>query len=354
MRISTRLPIVLVLALLVAACGMSGDPNSMSGANGGVVQGTLTGSGSQNVQVGMQSMDAATTTGAGGAFLLTDVPTGATTLRFSGGGHSAVLTMAPMVSGEFRHMAVSVSGNDAREDSEQTETEFEGTVDAVNGMVLTVAGRMVAVTDATTIRKDGAVASFADLTLGAPVEVEGTLNADGSVTASEIRIEEREKNADRVAFVGTLEKISGTTLMVSGVTVNIDSTTMIVKGDTTLTLADLVVGDRVLVRGAVQADKSVNATRIRVLQGGGEPEEMHVAGKVTAVDAATFTIGDTKITTDANTEFEGSGFHSLADLKVGDFALAEVVKQADGSLLAKEVRRFTLPPMPPMPPMPSM
>src|SRR5256885_6926744 len=35
---------------------------------------------------------------------------------------------------------------------------------------------------------------------------------------------------------------------------------------TSLTLADLKVGDRVLVRGAVQADMSVNATRIRVLQ----------------------------------------------------------------------------------------
>jgi len=54
-----------------------------------------------------------------------------------------------------------------------------------------------------------------------------------------------------------------------------------------------------------------------------------------------FTIGDTVITTDAKTEFEGSGFHGLADLKVGDFAFAEVIKQADGSLLAEEVKKFT-------------
>lgn len=349
MRIPTRLPNTLLLALLVASCGMSSDPDSMSSANGGVVQGTLTASGSQNVQVGMQSMGAAATTGVGGAFLLTDVPAGSTLLQFSGGGHNAVLTMPPVVPGEFRHMNVSVSGNDAKEDNEQTETEFEGTVDAVDGMVLTVAGRKVAVTDATTIRKDGVVVGFADLTPGTPVEVEGTLNADGTVTASEIRIEEREKNAERVVFVGTLEKISGATLTVSGVMVNVvGATTMIVKGDTALTLDDLAVGDRVLVRGSVQADKSVNATRIRVLQGGDEPEERHVAGKVTVVDASTFTIGDTKITTDANTEFEGNGFHSLADLNVGDFALAEVVKQADGSLLAKEVKRFTPPSMPAM------
>jgi hypothetical protein len=191
--------------------------------------------------------------------------------------------------------------------------------------------------------------------VGAPVEVEGTLNADGTVTASEIRIENK-NDVDRIAFVGTITQIAGTTLTVGGVTVNVSSTTMIVKGDTPLMLADLMVGDHVLVRGAVQADKSVNATRIRVLQGDdGEPEEIHVAGKVTALDATTFTIGDTKITTDANTKFEGTGFTSLADLKVGDFAFAEVIKQADGSLLAKEVRKFTLPPMPlPMPPEPPM
>jgi cytoskeletal protein CcmA (bactofilin family) len=353
MQIPTRLSGVLVLALLVAACGMS-DPG-MQSSNGGVLQGTLVAGGSQNVQVGMQSMGAAATTGAGGAFLLTEVPAGASTLQFSGGGHNAVLTMPPVVSGEFRHMSVSVSGDEASEDNEQTETEFEGTVEAISGTVLTIAGRMVAVTDATMIGKDGAAATFAELTLGTPVEVEGTLNADGTVTASEIRIEEQEKNAERAAFVGTLTQISGNTLTVGGVMVNVGPTTMIVKGDTALALADLAVGDRVLVRGAVQADKSINATRIRVLQGGGEAEEMHVTGKVTAVDATSFTIGETKITADASTEFEGSGLHSLADLKVGDFALAEVVKQTDGSLLAKEVKRFTPPSMPPvMPPMPSM
>lgn len=348
MQIPTRLPSVLVLALLVAACGMSGDPGGMPSSNGGVVQGTLTASGPQSVQVGMQSMAAAATTGAGGAFLLTDVPAGASTLQFSGEGHNAVLTMPPVVSGEFRHMSVSVSGDDATEDNEQTETEFEGTIDAVSGTVLTVAGRRVAVTDATMIGKDGATATFADLTLGTPVEVEGTLNADGSVTASEIRIEEQEKNAQRAAFVGTLTQIAGNTLTVGGIMVNVGSTTMIAKGDTPLTLADLVVGDRLLVRGAVQADKSINATRIRVLQSDDrEAEEMHVTGQVTAVDATSFTVGGTKITTDANTQFE-RGINSLADLKVGDFALAEVVKQADGSLLAKEVKKFTPPPMPPM------
>ncbi len=342
MQIPTRSLSVLIL-VLVAACGTSSHPTDMpASSGGGIIQGSVIGSGSQML-VEVPSSSAATTTDANGGFLLANVPKGATVLHFSGGGQNASLATAPVVSGEFRHLTLSISGTRVTEQSEQTETEFEGTVDAIDGMVLTVAGRKVAVTDATTIRKDDAAATFADLMLGTPVEVEGTLNADGTVTASEIRIEDRD-DADRVAFVGTLTQITGNTLIVGAVTVNVSSATVIVKGDTTLTLADLMVGDRLVVRGTVQADKSINATRIRVLEREDEPEEMHVAGKVTAVDANTFMIGDTKITTDAKTEFEGSGFQSLADLKVGDFAFAEVIKQADGSLLAKEVRKFTPPP----------
>jgi hypothetical protein len=343
MQISTRSLSALVLVLLAAACGSSSDPNSMPAANGGaVVQGTVMGGGTQNMRVAVPSSSAATTTDTAGGFVLTGVPKGAAALQFSGGGQSATLATAAVVPGEFRRLTVSISGTRVTEHNEQTETEFEGTVDAIDGMVLTVAGRKVAVTDATKIRKDDAAATFADLVLGTPVEVEGTLNADGSVTASEISIEDK-NDAERIAFVGTLTQIAGNALTVDGVTVNVGSATVIVKGDTTLTLADLKVGDRLLVRGAVQADKSINATRIRVLQREGEPEEMHVAGKVTAVGANTFTIGDTMIATDANTEFEGSGLQSLADLKVGDFVFAEVMKQAGGSLLAEEVKRFTPP-----------
>ena len=347
MKISKRSLSVLALALLAAACGSSGDPDGMPAANGGaVVQGNVMGGGSQNMRVAVPNSSAATTTSATGGFVLTGVPKGAAALQFSGGGQNATLATAPVVAGEFRRLTVSISGGSVTEHNEQTETEFEGTVDAIDGTVLTVAGRKVAVTDATKIRKDDAAATFADLVPGTPVEVEGTLNADGSVTASEISIEDR-NDAERIAFVGMLTQITGNTLTVDGRTVNVSpTTTKIVKGDTVLTLADLKVGDRLLVRGAVQADMSVNATRIRVLQREDEPEEMHVAGKVTAVDVDhnSFTIGDTKIATDANTEFEGNSLHSLADLKVGDFALAEVVRQADGSLLAKEVKKFTPPP----------
>src|SRR5882672_1228402 len=248
MQISTRSLSVLVLVLLAAACGSANDPTGMPASNGSaVIQGTGMGSGSQNMLVAVPSSSAATTIDATGGFVLADVPKGATILQFSGGGRSATLQTAAMVPGEFRRLTLSISGTGVTEKSEQTETEFEGTVDAIEGMVLTVASRKVAVTDATKIRKDDTAATFADLVLGTPVEVEGTLNADGSVIASEISIEDRNE-AERIAFVGTLTQITGNTLTVGDRMVNVSSATVIVRGDTTITLADLKVGDHVLVR----------------------------------------------------------------------------------------------------------
>src|SRR5258706_11715926 len=325
MQISTRSFNAVVLVLPGTGGGWASCRDSRPAANGsGVMQGNVMGGGSQSMRVAVPSSSAATTTDTAGGFLLTDVPKGAAALQFSAGGQSATLATAAMVSGEFRRLTVSISGDSATEQNEQTETEFEGTVDAVDGAVLTVAGRNVAVTDATKIRKEDAAATLADLTVGTPVEVEGTLNADGSVTASEISIEDR-NDVDRVVFVGTLTQINGNTLTVGGLTVNVGSATAIVKGDTILTLAGLMVGDRLLVRGAVQADKSISATRIRVLprEGDDEPEEMHVTGKVTAGGPDNLTHALTAITPGPPARLEGHGLERVPDLKAGELALAD-------------------------------
>src|SRR5882762_100312 len=109
MQISTRSLSALVLVLLAAACGSASDPNTMPAANGGaVVQGTVMGGGSQNMRVAVPSSSAATTTDTAGGFVLTGVPKGAAALQFSGGGQNATFATAPMVSGEFRRLTVSI------------------------------------------------------------------------------------------------------------------------------------------------------------------------------------------------------------------------------------------------------
>jgi riboflavin synthase alpha subunit len=246
-------------------------------------------------------------------------------------------------------LRVTLSGNQAQEECERTETEFHGQVTAIDGTTLTVGDRTVTVTDATVIRQNGANVALSAIAVGSFIEIDGALQADGTVLARRISIEDEQHEAGRVALVGALTAIDGNKLTVGGVLVTLSASTEILRGDVKVDASTLKIGDRLLVRGQVQADQSIAATRVRVLgDDDQEEEDFHVTGEVTAVssDRGTFSIGDTLMAVDAHTRFEGfGGPASLADLKVGDRVDAEVVKQADGSLLAKEVRRFH-PPQP--------
>jgi len=339
--------------LLLAGCGSGTPAPQLSGAT---IQGKLLNS-SQALRVEVPGTSVSATTGRSGSFLLTQVPEGATALRFKGPGTDATLAIERIVRDEFRHLRVTLSGNQAHEQCERTETEFHGQVTAISGTTLMVGDRTVTVTDATVIRQKGATVGLDAIAVGSFVEVEGALQEDGTVVARRISIEdEQHGDTGKVTLVGTLTAVDGTKLTVGGLVVTISADTEILRGNTKLDASALKVGDRLLVRGQVQADQSIAATRIRVLveddeDEDEEEEDFHVTGQVTAisVDHGTFTIGDTTISVDAHTRFEGSGGPaSLADLKVGDRVEAEVVKQADGSLLAKEVRRFR-PPQPPSP-----
>jgi len=334
--------------LLLAGCGSGTAAPQLAGAT---IEGKLL-NGSQALRVEVPGTSISATPSASGSFLLAQVPAGASALHFKGPGTDATLAIERVVRDEYRRLRVTLSGNQAQEECERTETEFHGQVTAIDGTTLTVGDRTVTVTDATVIRQNGANVALSAIAVGSFVEIDGALQADGTVLARRISIEDEQHEAGRVALVGALTAIDGNKLTVGGVLVTLSASTEILRGDVKVDASTLKIGDRLLVRGQVQADQSIAATRVRVLgDDDQEEEDFHVTGEVTAVssDRGTFSIGDTLMAVDAHTQFEGfGGPASLADLKVGDRVDAEVVKQADGSLLAKEVRRFH-PPQPPSP-----
>jgi hypothetical protein len=75
--------------------------------------------------------------------------------------------------------------------AQEEEVELDGVVEAMpaTGLVGTwqVSGRTVQVTDATEIDQE-----MGTLVVGAPVEVEGIPEADGSITATELEVEDLE------------------------------------------------------------------------------------------------------------------------------------------------------------------
>lgn len=159
--------------------------------------------------------------------------------------------------------------------------EFHGTVDSIVAPTLSVGTRAVTTDASTRFYKDHAAIAFDAITVGAYVEVKGTVQTDGSVLATSIELsssdsssgshdddaDEHAHHADTIIFKAAFQGASddAKTIHVGDLAVTISDTTRLVKGDATVTVADLVVGDTLVVRGVLQPGPTVAASKIRVL-----------------------------------------------------------------------------------------
>jgi len=120
---------------------------------------------------------------------------------------------------------------------------------------------MVAVTAMTKIEMDGF-----PVAVGSKVEVKGALNADGSINAAKIEVEDRDDVDDEFEFKGMIESLPSTPDLVgdwkvSGRTVRVNAATEIERD-----YGMVKVGAFVEVEGALQSDNSVIAKEIEVKQ----------------------------------------------------------------------------------------
>jgi hypothetical protein len=119
-------------------------------------------------------------------------------------------------------------------------------------------------------------------------------------------------------------------------TITVDAGTTYAKSGDTIALGDLKVGDQVGFRQTKESDGSFTIDAIVVVL-------PHLGGEVTAIDGSTITVtqrdGTTatiKVDTDTTYTVNGNGA-SLADVKVGQFLVAEGELNSDGSLAATNV-----------------
>ena len=227
-----------------------------------------------------------TTTDASGHFTLTGVPAGSVALRFQGPGVDATLEISGLAPGQVLTINVHVAGSEASltpagspspspspgDDGEQV--ELRGPITALGSSSLVVSGKTVAVSAATKIEGHQHVTlTFVDLKVGDSVEVEGTAQTDGSVLATKIKVEDQgNDNAAEVRLTGTVEFVTPPTLQVSGRTVVTNSATDI-HSNGAKSLSDILVGSTVEVRGVVQADNSILASRIELKSGGSSGDD---------------------------------------------------------------------------------
>lgn len=219
--------------------------------------------------------------------------------------------------------------------------EFTGTIESLpstTGRIgeWAVSGRKVNVTAATRIKQDkGAIA------VGVLVQVKGNLNSSGSVDATDIETKSGPSNpgGGRVSeFYGTIETLPGTTgqigaWTVSGRKVNVTASTVIENAS-----QGIAVGKRVEVKGAVQADGSINASKIEIKGGSGSPSSGILYGKIEVLPSATTLIGDWTIAAKtvhvtAATVIE----RKYGTIEVGAFVEVYGTAQADGSINASKI-----------------
>jgi hypothetical protein len=119
----------------------------------------------------------------------------------------------------------------------------------------------------TSIRHGNTTLTASDLKVGNHVEVKGTLNADGSIAATSITVEDTPGNDDHhesVEFSGIVTAASSTSLTVGSTTAALTSSTVVKNGDRTASIADIKAGQRVEVKADRDSAGHLTATLVKI------------------------------------------------------------------------------------------
>jgi hypothetical protein len=279
--------VTLALAAGSAACSSSNPAGPTS--SGAAITGSLVSERAlAGATVTVASTGARTTVDGSSRFAMSAVPPGTVRLMFKGPSLDGSIQLTGVKASDTIDVKVRVNGSTVSlesehrngdgddDDDDENEAEIEGTLTALTGasptLTLIVGGRTVTTTAATVVRMSGTTRTPGALAIGQRLEVEGILQANGSIVARKIQIEDDEEDddEDEVEFTGTLTARAGVvpilTLTVGGRTVLTNASTEIRTrhGGDRLDFSALVVGATLEVKGDRRPDATIVARRIRV------------------------------------------------------------------------------------------
>ncbi len=229
--------------------------------------------------------------------------------------------------------AASADGGD------DNEAQLTGVVESLpaSGLVgdWVVSSTTVHVTDATEIDQEDA-----SVAVGATVEVEGTTEADGSITASQVDVQESsdDDSNGEVQFEGTIDTLPGTTdfvgdWSVSGTTVHVTSSTEIDQSD-----GAVAVGAAVEVHGLLEADGSITATQVDVKDSSDiEDGSLSLTGTATAFPKTAARTGDWLVSRNTVHVRRATAIVHAQKLSRGSTVRVFGTWRADGSIRASRV-----------------
>jgi hypothetical protein len=219
--------------------------------------------------------------------------------------------------------------------------EIEGFVTRfVSAQDFDVSGLPVATSNSTVF--EGGTA--ADLGLNIKVEVEGSLNASGTLVASKVEIR-RAAAVRATALVDSVDRAASSLVML-GITVNIDALTRLEDKSNAnvrpLTINDLNTGDYLEVRGG---ELPAGSGRIlaSILERDDVDTETILQGFVASVADPSITILGVTITTNASTQFRDTDDSSITSAEffsratVGTHVKAKGIETSSTAITANEV-----------------
>ncbi len=217
------------------------------------------------------------------------------------------------------------------------EIEFTATIDTIFSNTVVVGG-IAFITDANTVILDNnrLPITFADLQIGMLVEIRGIRQADGSVLATNIKVEDFFN--DEVEVKSVIDSLGADWLAVAGHIFFVDDSTVVLdNANLPITFADLMVGQIVEVRADLRPDGTLLATRIHLEDGA---NELEMLGVIDSLDTNSLHVAGVKFLTDANTlvlDHAGNAIN-FSDLTVGLLVEIKAFRQPDSSLLAVRIK----------------
>ncbi|MBX2819544.1 MAG: T9SS type A sorting domain-containing protein [Rhodothermaceae bacterium] len=220
------------------------------------------------------------------------------------------------------------------------ELEFTGRVDSLGTGAIVVSGVAFVVGDNTIVLDDNNnTIPFSDLFVGQIVEIRGDLQRDGTWLATHIKVEDDVRGDDEVEFTGTIDDLSGSTITVNGTPFTVDQNTVVLDNNNNpFDFAMLVVGQLVEIKGFRQADGSILAVRIKIEDR--DDDEVELTGEIERIDGNSLDVAGLTFFVSDNTIILNNDNQPItfADLSVGLIVEIRADVQADGSLLASDIK----------------
>lgn len=185
------------------------------------------------------------------------------------------------------------------EDDENEEIELTAPIDTLFNDTLIVANNVFWTDENTEFLNDaGQAITFLDLQKGMIVEIRAEVQANGSLYANRVKVEDFFQ--DELELTGVIDSTGADFLVVSGLLFNVDANTVVLNDDNLpISFGDLFPGETVEIRANVLGDGSLLATRIKIEDPANNELEISVtidsltatalfaANRVFIIDAAT-------------------------------------------------------------------